>query len=408
MFNPELLKPEIQEFIHRHRNTDPVQLLLKPTPFPGVSMQELAEQIRGKQKCKQKLPAWYRTPGIYYPPPLALEQCSSSATGAYKATLCRGDTLADLTGGAGVDTWFFSKQYRNVFHIERSEALSRIAAHNLSLLGATNVRFLTGDGLDLLSELPPLDCIYLDPSRRSRENKKVVLPEDYEPHFIPHLPMLRSRASRVLVKTSPLIDLKFGLKAFPGVRAVHVVSVRNECKELLWLFEPGPESDVQVTCVNLHSGEASAHANPPFVFRITDEDNAGPASLSSPLKFLYEPNASILKAGAFKTVASRFGLGKLHVNSHLYTSNEHVNDFPGRVFHIIDTLTAREFGHRFKNKQVHVTTRNFPERAPALLKKYAITEGGADFAFFTTTLNNKRVVLLCQKAPDLPAGPPKS
>lgn len=363
-------------------------------------MQELAEQIQGKQKCKQKLPAWYRTPGIYYPPTLALEQCSSAATGAYKASLCQGDKLADLTGGAGVDTEFFSRQFNEAFHLERSETLSRIAAHNLPLLGARNVRFGTGDGLKLLSELPPLDCIYLDPSRRTSENRKVFLPEDYEPDFIPHLPMLRARASRVLIKTSPLIDLKFGLKAFPGVQAIHVVSVRNECKELLWMFGPGQDDSVSVTCVNLQPQETETHADPPFVFRIIDEDHAGPANLSTPLKFLYEPNSSILKAGAFKTVASRFGLEKLHINSHLYTSNERVSDFPGRVFHITETLTAREFGQRFKGKHVHVSTRNFPERAPAILKKYAITEGGEDFAFFTTTAKNKRVVLLCRKVPE--------
>ncbi|QEC53475.1 THUMP-like domain-containing protein [Anseongella ginsenosidimutans] len=433
--NLELLNPEVQDFINEHLERDPVQLLLKPSPFPQVSMQEIAEQIQGKRKCRQKLPQWYRTRGIYYPPSLALEQCSSSLTGAYKASLCAGDTLADLTGGAGADSYFFSKNFRKVIHIELSAHLSATAAHNLPLLGAGNIRFICGDGMEFLRKTAqgqtqpasqteqaaqslsqagqaaqPLsqagqaaqpgqaqqeampDCIYLDPSRRTRNNKKVFLPSDYEPDFIPSLDLLVSAARQVIIKTSPLIDLRFGLKAFRFVRELHVVAVKNECKEILWILGKEPLPDPLITCATLREEYTNR-----FDFRLSMEENAAPAPLSNPLTYLYEPGAALLKAGAFKTLGIHFGLAKLHANSHLYTSEDLVEQFPGRSFRLTGRMAVREFGQRFKGKRLHISTRNFPESTPALLKKYSITEGGTGYAFFTTLQNGKRVVLLCEK-----------
>ncbi len=403
MLNLELLKPEIQNYINDHLSVDAVQLMFQPSPFPGIEMSELAEQIQGKQKCRQKLPEWYSTPGIYYPPSRALEQCSSSGTAAYKTWLAEGDTLADLTGGAGVDSYFFAKVFKQVFYLERARLLTKIAAHNLPLLGEDNIRFLSGDGMQLVHRLgQKLDCIYLDPSRRTRDNKKVFLPRDYEPDFMPHLQGLTQLARRVLIKTSPLIDIHFGINAFRYVRAVHIVSVRNECKEIVWVLGREPDPDPTITCVNLHRGDQMLfQTDPPFTYRLSEETDAPPAKLSEPLDFLFEPNASILKSGAFKTVGRRFSLPKLHANSHLYTYDFPVPRFPGRTFKILEQFTVREFGKRFKNQRVHVSTRNFPERAPAIMKKYGLTAGGDDYAFFTTNPAGKRVVLWCRKPEDL-------
>ena len=391
MLNLALLTPEVQQFIDLHLDRDPVELLLKPSPFPAVSMQEIAGQIQSKRKCRQKLPLWYQTRGIYYPPPLALEQCSSSGTAAYKASLCAGNILADLTGGAGVDSYFFSKNFREVIHIEQSAHLSETAAHNLPLLGAANVRFRCGDGMETIRR-ETADCIYLDPSRRTRDNRKMFLPQEYEPDFIPHLDLLISRAPRLMIKTSPLIDLKFGVNAFKYVQAIHVVAIKNECKEVLWLLGRAPHPDPSITCASILEARTDH-----FLFNFSMEENAPPVPLSGPLQYLYEPGAAILKAGAFKLLGTRFELSKLHVNSHLYTSERPVEQFPGRSFRILESLTVREFGQRFKGRQVHISTRNFPENAAFIVKKFRLTEGGDDYAFFTTTEKNKRLALLCAK-----------
>lgn len=394
--NPELLSTEAQDFINANQHRDINELLLKKSPINNIGINELCEQIYGKQRTRTKLPEWHGTPGIYYPPALALEQCSSANTGAYKASLCSGDTLVDLTGGAGVDSYFFAKRFRRVIHIERDAHLSAVAAYNLPLLGATNVRFVNGDGMEFISggdvDTDKLDCIYLDPSRRAAGNRKVFRPEDYEPDFIPRLAQLISRTRRVIIKTSPLVDIKFGISAFSYVQSIHVVAVMNECKELIWILGKRPVADPSVDCVNITGEEIIS-----FKFSIKEEEEAPAAALSPPLQYLYEPGAAILKGGAFKTLARRLNLSKLHANSHLYTSPRPLGQFPGRSFFVRERFSPRQFGKLFKGRRMHIATRNFPETTASIRKKYGIGEGGNDYAFFTRLADGKRVVLLCEK-----------
>lgn len=404
-------------------------------------MKELAAQVLGKRKCRQKLPSWFRADGIYYPPLLALEQCSSEETAAYKASLTGGRQLADLTGGLGVDTYYFSRKFSKVLHVEQSEELSAIAAHNLAVLGAKNVRFYRGDGLGILQgetwspggtpERNGPDCIYLDPSRRDAAGKKVFRPTDYQPDFLSHLEQLLSAAPLVMIKTSPLLDLRAGIEMFRYVRAVHVVAVRNECKELVWMLSRPAESrtepaipdgsnsvDPEIVCVNIRgTGDGNpdirARTDKPLIesprtdglnfnidrfgFSLAAEAALPAAAVSFPCNYLYEPNAAILKAGAFKTLGDRFGLAKLQAHSHLYTGEEPLADFPGRIFRILECLTAREFGKKFKGGKLHLATRNFPGNADLLKRKFRITEGGELYAFFTTLKDHSHAVILCEK-----------
>lgn len=388
--NPKLLNPAVQEYIGANLYSDVNRLALSGSPFSGISPKELISQIESKKKCRDKLPLWFHTPGIYYPPPVSVEQASSEAAAAYKASVARGERLADLTGGMGVDTYFLAKQFDQVLHIERSAALSAIARHNFRQLNAENIQCLAGDGLELLRQLPEQDCIYLDPSRRPGGSQRVFLPSACEPDLSTCLPELLEKSGKIILKTSPLIDLKYGIRIFPGVSAVHVVAVKNDCKEVLWEIreDTDPASPPVIKCVDLDKSGPGI-----YLFDLEAEARAQ-ADTGFPEKFLYEPSNALLKAGAFNSLAQSYRLRKLHKHSHLYTNSELLRDFPGKKFEITGVLSIREFGKRYQKKAIRISTRNFPLGVPALKKKYKLKEDGPEHAFFTTLPGDKYAVIL--------------
>lgn len=391
--NPAILTSDAQDFINNNQNSDITKLLLKGSSFKTVSIQELVEQIEAKKKCKKKLPQWYNTPNIYYPNKLNIEQTSSEITANYKSHLINGDRLIDLTGGFGVDAFYFSKRFKTVTHCELNTGLSSIAAYNYKQLGVTNVKSINDDGLAFLKmSIKHYDWIYIDPSRRHDTKGKVFFLRDCLPNVPKQLKLLFEHSNNLLIKTSPLLDISMGISELKYVKTIHVVAINNEVKELLWVLENGYSNSVNIETVNIKNNRKET-----FTFNLEDELSAQ-INYSLPLSYLYEPNSAILKAGAFMSVSSTLGLFKLHKHSHLYTSEEKHVDFPGRCFKIVKILP---YNKKLLKKEgivkANITSRNFPESVETLRKKYGIKEGGQKYVFFTTSLLDKKYIIFTEK-----------
>jgi 16S rRNA G966 N2-methylase RsmD len=391
--NKNILNTGVQEFIKNNWSTDIVSVLLKKPLFKGISQKELVEQLEAKKKCRDKLPTWFHTHQIYYPNKLNIEQTSSEQTAAYKADLVAGKTLVDITGGFGVDSHFFTQKIDTVIHCEIDQNLSKIAAYNAQILGLESIVFKAVDGIQFLKDSAVnFDWIFIDPSRRNEIKGKVFLLKDCEPNIPELLDDLFKKTKNVLLKTSPLLDIKQGLSELKYVKEVHVVAIKNEVKELLWVLQKGFEGKVAVKTVNLRADRAET-----FDFYLNDEQRAN-VHLENPKKYLYEPNAAILKAGAFKILGQTLGLEKLHLHSHLYTSQNFMPKFPGRSFEIVRTIAANKKElKRLGITKANITVRNFPEDVDSIRKKYKFKDGGQDYLFFTTDLKNERAVIQCEK-----------
>lgn len=379
----------MQRFLEKYLKEDVNRVALSKSPFAGVSSRELAEQLDGKQRAQKKLPLWCDTSGIIFPAKLSIEQSSSQLTAEYKSRLAKGDKLIDLTGGLGVDSFFFSKVVREVIHCEENSELSQIAEHNLGILGARNVRFLSTDSIQYLKTTDEtFDTIYIDPSRRVK-SQKVFLLQDTEPDVVSNLPLLLSKAARIIIKTSPLFDIQLGLKELANVSQVHVMSVKNDCKELLWIIDRGHTAEAEIVCAAISPDSCSR-----FSFTFSDERNLSVDSYAAPLRYVYEPDVALLKAGCFKSITSRFKIKKLHQNSHLYTSDEIVPDFVGKTFRIETVQDYKTFIKENRIKKANVISRNFPHTPDELKKKHKIADGGELFMFFTTVFPDKLQVII--------------
>ena len=392
--NNHLLKAEVQQFINEHLSADIPSLVLKKLLFDNVSNAELAQQIEAKKRSKKKLPSWFAKDQIYYPEKLNIEQSSSEITAKYKAHLVDGVSIIDLTGGFGVDSYYFSKTCDRVYHCERNEKLSTIALHNFQVLDAKNIKCVVGDGLEYLNNSErTFDWIYVDPSRRDDLKGKVFHLSDCQPNVVEHLDLLFETSSNVLIKTSPMLDITKAIEDLKYVSEVHVVSVRNEVKELLFKLVKNFQEEPLINVIEL------GHLNhPEFRFHMSEEKNAV-LNTGEPQSYLYEPNAAILKAGAFKLIAQRHGITKLHQHSHLYTSNKKI-DFPGRMFKILEVVPYRKIeAKKLLNKQKgNITTRNFPMSVPEIKKLFKMKDGGETYYFFTTNSTNEHIIIKSEKA----------
>jgi 16S rRNA G966 N2-methylase RsmD len=390
--NKSILNKEIQDYIDVNLRSNVNKIILKSQLFEEAENREIAVQISGKLKSKFKLPSWFEAKNIYYPVKISIEQTSSEQTAEYKSSLVLGNKFIDLTGGFGVDDYYFSKQFEFIIHCEINEELSQITAHNFEQLGVNNCRFFVGDGIEILKQSEEkFDCIYVDPSRRSEVKGKVFLMSDCLPDIPNNLDLLFSKANKIIMKTSPLIDLSQGLKELNSVKEIHVVAVKNEVKELLWICEKGWEGSLEIKTINLLSEE-----NQVFDFKLEKERDISKFYL--PQNYLYEPNSAIMKSGGFNQVSIKFGISKLHPHSHLYTSDE-IIDFPGRAFKIIEVLVynSKELKKQFEGKKANITTRNFPLKVEEIRKKLKIKDGGEVYLFFTTNKEEKKLVLVCEK-----------
>ncbi|HEX8576256.1 MAG TPA: class I SAM-dependent methyltransferase [Flavobacterium sp.] len=387
-----LLSEEVQAFINANSNASIPDLVLRKNPFPHYSWQEIINQIEAKAKAKEKLPTWFATKNIIFPGKISLEQTSSEKTAAYKSEIVSGDTLIDLSGGFGIDDYYFSKRVNTVIHCELNENLSDIVAHNFEKLGSENIRCIKGDSLQILQQLNrQFDWIYVDPSRRNDIKEKVFMLKD----CLPNVPDLLSTyfvySPNILIKTAPMLDITAGIKEFKCVRQIHIVAVENEVKELLWEIKRGYEGTIHIKTIN-----STKYNTEEFNFDLSQDSNF--FTIGEPAKFLYEPNAAIMKSGCFNLISQHFTINKLHPNSHLYTSDTKIT-FPGRVFEIEHTIAYNKANMKkyLENEKSNITTRNFPETVAAIRKKWKIKDGGYKYCFFTTNHLNDKIVVICNK-----------
>ena len=387
-----LLNPEIQKFITSNLDANSTQLALQKNPFPNVDWKQIINQIVGKQKAKDKLPSWYLAENILYPSKISLEQTSSEKTANYKASLVSGKHLIDLTGGFGVDDFYFSKKVKQITHCEINEKLSQIVAHNFSQLNVTNCDFMLGDSTPILKDLnQEFDWIYIDPSRRNDAKGKVFMLKDCAPNVPELMDYYFNYSDNIMVKTAPILDITAGLSELKNVKEIHIVAVDNEVKELLWIIEKNYRNEITLKAINLLKNSTE-------IFETTFPEKESLITFSLPKKYLYEPNSAIMKSGAFNTVASQYSLDKLHPNSHLYTSDILIA-FPGRIFEIEKAIPYHktEMKTLLMDKKANVTIRNFSETVENIRKKWKIKEGGNLYSFFTTDENDDKIVLLCSK-----------
>ncbi|RED49585.1 THUMP-like domain-containing protein [Seonamhaeicola aphaedonensis] len=389
--NASILNTEIQDFISENLNTDITSLLLKGNSFKDVDTKEIIEQIEAKRRCESKLPTWFHSKNIYFPNKINIEQTSSEATAKYKSELISGDSITDLTGGFGVDCYYFSKKFKKVIHCEINENLSKMVSHNYQQLSVNNVETFPIDGIEFLkSSNNKFDWIYIDPSRRHDSKGKVFFLKDCLPNVPEHIDLLFQTSDNILIKTSPLLDLSVGINELKHVKIIYIIAVNNDVKEVLWVLEKGFGNDVSVETVNIKNN-SEEH------FKFILNKNQNEVQYSEPLSYLYEPNAAILKSGGFNEVSSQLNINKLHQHSHLYTSNTLI-DFPGRAFKIENIINYNK--KNFKKlglDKANITTRNFPETVQQIRKKLNIKDGGDTYIFFTTDLNNKKITIICKK-----------
>jgi 16S rRNA G966 N2-methylase RsmD len=389
--NERILHQDVQEYITNHLKSDLHKLILKGIPFNGVTIQEIANQILCKQKSEKKLPSWFNAKNIYYPPKVSIEQTSSETAANYKASLVSGKRLLDLTGGFGVDSFYFSSSFNTIDHCEIDTNLSKIAAHNFEQLNKKNIICLAENGLEYLKKSTEIfDVIYIDPSRRNDVKEKVFLLKDCEPNIPENIDLLFKKTKTILLKNSPILDITSAINELKFVKEIHVVAINNDVKELLYILEKGYCKEILIKTINFTKKSAQK-----FHFNYHKKPVS---SYQEPLEYLYEPNAAVLKSGAFHEISTQLNIFKLHQHSHLYTSKKRI-EFPGREFKIIAVLPydKKKIVKLLPNKKANITTRNFHKTVAQIRKELKIKDGGDSFLFFTTNIHNKFICMYCKK-----------
>jgi len=411
-----------QAYVWEHRNDDPYRLALSAqkqllalaaTPESDTSAAFLAAQVKALQKIRTKIPAWY-CPGLTFPLAVSIEQASSERTARFKAGLLSGQKIADLSGGLGVDSFFFAQRFDSLVYVEENEVLVAAARHNFAHLGVQNVQIEHGSAEYFLSQTKEnFDLIYLDPARRDGQGGRVFRLEDCSPDVLKIKPLLLQKATRVLLKTAPMLDLRLAVKQLGQVSKIWVVASEGECREVLYLIEQTapPLEQIPINAVSLHAPNRTdtlrnerTDLDAPiesdvreFGFTWAEEQEAHP-ELSEPRQFLYEPNPAILKAGAFRCFANRFGLAKLHPNTHLYTASEHVAPVPARSFSIerVCKYDRKAVQAAIPEGKANIACRNFPDTPEQVRRKLGLADGGETYLFAVTDVLGNRSVLVCR------------
>ena len=390
-----MIDEHTKAFIREHAGDDVRQLALQAARYPQVNMHVAATQIEGRRLASAKLPAWAAVENIVYPVRLSMEQCSSEVTARYKASLVSGTRLADLTGGFGIDCSYMSESFDDTTYIERNEELCSIAQHNFNLLGKP-IKVINAHSEEALNELPHQDWIFVDPARRDKAGNKVVSLSDCEPDVCQLEILLLQKATQVMVKCSPMLDISQALRELHSVSQVHVVSVGNECKELLLVLQSDAKGDTPIHTINFHGEHTQT-----FSFTTQEETSATCTYAEAVKRYLYEPNSSLMKAGCHRLPAQHFGLEKLHPNTHLYTSDTLASDFPGRVFEVKEVcgFSKKELGAlKNRHERANLAVRNFPEHVDTLRKRLKLKDGGTTYLFATTLNDGAKVLISGEKA----------
>lgn len=395
------------EFICEYRERDIRQLALQANRFPDVDMPYALDQIQGWQIARRKLPKWAACDGVIFPPHLSMEQCSSEPTAQYKLNLAmewtervgHASRMTDLTGGFGVDFSFTSCAFAAATYVERNEQLCHIVEHNLPLLGLNNATVVCADAVEYLSTVEPQTMLFLDPARRDEHGAKTVMLADCTPDVVQLLPKLLEKSRFTMLKLSPMLDWHKAVDDLQGtVREVHIVSVGGECKELLLVLSTVVESELKVYCADLSTASDTSSL---FVYTPGSSAPVANSKLKTQnSKFLHEPNASIMKAGCFDELAAAYGVSPVSRNSHLFLSDEPVEDFPGRSF-VVERVTTMNKGELRKAlvgiEKANIATRNFPLTVAELRKRLKIKDGGDVYIFATTTAEGEHLLLISRK-----------
>ena len=385
------------DFIHIHAEADVRQLALQGTKNPEVDLTFALEQIAGRQKAKTKLPSWAAVDGIVYPPHLSMEQCSSEQTARYKALIAgKGTLIVDLTAGFGVDMAFMSQGFQKAIYVERQAPLCAISSENFKLLGLNHIEVICADGIDYLHQLEHADLIFLDPARRDNHGARTYGIADCTPNVLELRDELLKKADRVMLKLSPMLDWRKAVEDLGHVNEVHIVSVDNECKELLLILSK-EKKPLKLFCVNndqVFEGDQGDWLNERSIAEIRV-----PVPMSSQA-YLFEPNVSIMKAGCFTLLEQRFNVSQLDKNSHLFVSDKDCSDFPGRRFTIEKTtsMNKRELKTALAGiDKANITVRNFPLSVAELRKRLKLKDGGNLYLFATTLADGQHQLFLCRK-----------
>lgn len=373
---------KIQAFIQANLTEDLTSLLLKKSPFPGISMQEIVQQIKGRKVAEKKFP-FFNQNHLLFPPGLNLEQASSQITAEYKSLQFKGEKFLDLTCGFGIDAFFLSQNFEKITLVEQNAELLEMVKHNWEVLGR-KAHFVNQKLEEFLDQVPQkYDLIYLDPARRDQHNRKVFLLENLSPNIHEIQDKLTQFSDQILIKLSPLIDLQSLIFSLNNLTKIWIIAVKNEVKEVLILLKNFKKNtaDVEISCINLGSIE------PEFNFKLGDKNNSK-SVFSSPEKYIYVPNNSVLKSGAFNWVSEKYNLKKLHPNSHVYTAAEVLSQFPGRIF-LAKEVEAKSLQ---KGGSFNIITKNYPLKPEEIKKKYQLKDGGTDYLIFTQSLHGKHIL----------------
>lgn len=386
-----ILTTEIQGFISNSLEANISKLALSKNPFPEIDWKEIINQIVSKNKSKSKLPTWFNADKIYYPPSISIEQTSSEITAKYKADLLSGKSIIDLTGGFGVDCYYFSKKFEKVTHCEKNAELSEIVKHNYEKLNVKNIECVAQNSTEVLTNSDTdFDWMYIDPSRRSDIKGKVFLLKDCLPNVPAALDLYFSKSKNILIKTAPILDITAGINELNHIKSIHIIAIDNEVKELLWILEKDYVGEIEIVSTNIQKEKTDSNS---FIL-----GRNTPATFALPNLFLYEPNAPLLKSGCSDNLCKTLSVDKLHPHSHLFT-NLKLIDFPGRRFMIETVIPFKkeELKKHITGKKMNITTRNFPLPVEEIRKKYKIADGGKVYTFFTTNINDEKIVLICNK-----------
>ena len=441
------------EFVKQFRQADPRKLALQASRYPDVDMPYALNQIQGWQTAQRKLPSWAACDGVVYPPHLNMEQCSSEPTARYKQQVARRwaeripnasrTSMTDLTGGFGVDFSFTSRCFSSATYVERNASLCDVVGANLPRLGIRNAQVKCAEAEAVLEQMEPQTMIFLDPARRDEHGAKTVLIADCTPDVCQLLPRLMQKSQFVMLKLSPMLDWHKAIVDLDGkVREVHIVSTDGECKELLLVLAPDGKPEVQVFCVDILSKPDSEGEYPrsEFVYSIGGEAEPQPTNSTLNIEyltlninnstsaqptnstfniqhstlppatnstfniqhstFLFEPNASVMKAGCFDEIARAYGVSAISRNSHLFLSDHETDGFPGRTFAIdaVTTMNKRQLRQTLSGmKQANIAVRNFPLSVAELRKRLKLSDGGDTYIFATTTSEGDHILMLTHK-----------
>ena len=388
---------ELKEFIISHRTEDPLSLVLQQKKYPQWDMKFVAQQIEGYRMAQDKLPTLSLCDDFVYPPKLNREQCSSETTALFKAMeYAKGKHIADITGGLGIDTVFMAKYAATVDYIEQNEELHDIAAHNFRALELGNVNAHCSDSINFLKNTNKhFDLIYADPARRDNQGRKVSALENCTPNILENIDLLLSKADMLLIKSSPMLDITEAVAQLKHVSEITIVAVKNECKEILFLCT-GNVSDTspKCHCINFKSNGSVDK----ITFKREEETTLSIPYSANIEQYIYDPNVTLLKGGAFKTTSILYDIKKIHRNTHLYTSEKKIEQFAGRIFKVIKELhpSAKEIAKDIPNGKAHVITRNYPMSSEELQKKLRLKEGGDLYIIGLTKRDDKKAIYLCE------------